>query len=207
MPTHRTTLAAVITAATLLGVTAGCTGDDNPAPLITSTPVLTGIPNEQNDPDLTPDEKVRAAAVTAITDYYDARGRIEADPSTPVTALDQYAGGPVYDGYSASIALRRSQGITSTGAIAVVTATPTGSSAPVDADGRPITTPDGAWVTVDTCTDISGWNLAYQDGTSATLPDRGQFERVQLTVRNAAWPDTTGWRVTSQPDPEKVPSC
>lgn len=196
---------ALITAATatlMYGGVACANSDPAPTNPTTTKPVLTGPAGV----DKSPEQQATDSATAKIAEFYATLGAIEADPAKPVEELDRTAGGPVAEGYKASMSLRRSQGITSTGAIVVVNSTVTDLSAPKDADGNPIPSPDGAWVKTVTCTDISGWITKFPDGTPATLPDRGQFETAQITVRNAAWPDSSGWRVTSQ-STEKTDTC
>lgn len=201
--TRRRTGAAVLAVIAAASISVACgTGDTEAAPVTSSQPVLTGPAGV----DKSPEQQATDSAVAKVAEFYAAQGAIEANPATPVEELDRVAGNPVSDGYKASISLRRSQGITSTGAITVVNSTVTDLSAPKDADGNPIQSPDGAWVKTVTCTDISGWITTFPDGTAATLPDRGQFETAQITVRNAAWPDSSGWRVTSL-NTVKTDSC
>ncbi|WP_377454623.1 hypothetical protein [Rhodococcoides fascians] len=147
--------------------------------------------------DKSPEQQATDSATAKIAEFYASLGAVEADPAKPVQELDRVAGGPVLPKVSDDISLRRSQGITSTGAITVVNSTVTDLSAPKDADGNPIPSPDGAFVKTVTCTDISGWLTTFSDGSSTMDPNRGQFENAQITIRNAAWPDSSGWRVTS----------
>lgn len=202
--TRRRTGAAILAVVAAASISVACgTGDTEATPVTTTTqPVLTG----PEGVDKSPEQQATDSAIAKINDFYASLGAVEADPAKPVEELDRVAGGPVLPKAIADISLRRSQGITSTGAITVVNSTVTDLSAPKDEDGNPIPSPDGAWVKTVTCTDISGWNTAFPDGTSASLPDRGQFQTSQLTVRNADWPDSSGWRITSEVV-EKTDTC
>lgn len=192
--TRRRTSAAVLAVIAAASISVACgTGDTEAAPVTKTQPVLTGPAGV----DKSPEQQATDSATAKIAEFYAARGAVEADAAKPIQELDRVAGGPVLPKVSDDISLRRSQGITSIGSITVVNSTVTDLSAPKDAEGNPIPSPDGAWVKAETCTDISGWITTFPDGTPATLPDRGQFETAQITVRNAAWPDSSGWRVTS----------
>lgn len=202
--TRRRTAAAILAVVAAASISVACgTGDTGATPVTTTTqPVLTG----PEGVDKSPEQQATDSAIAKIDDFYASLGAVEADPAKPVEELDRVAGGPVLPKAIADISLRRSQGITSTGAITVVNSTVTDLSAPKDEDGNPIPSPDGAWVKTVTCTDISGWNTVFPDGTSTMDPNRGQFETAQITVRNAAWPDSSGWRVTSETN-EKTDTC
>ncbi|MGB7236433.1 MAG: hypothetical protein WBD41_10665 [Rhodococcus sp. (in: high G+C Gram-positive bacteria)] len=193
--TRRRTGAAILAVVAAASISVACgTGDTEATPVTTTTqPVLTGPEGVEKSPE----QQATDSAIAKIDEFYASRGAVEADPAKAVQELDRVAGGPVLPKVSDDISLRRSQGITSTGAIVVVNSSVTDLSAPKDADGNPIPSPDGAWVKTETCTDISGWITKFPDGSPATLPDRGQFETAQITVRNAVWPDSAGWRVTS----------
>ena len=186
--------------ATAIVAACGTDGTADPAPTSTQQPILTGPEGTLKSPE----QQATEAAIAKTSEFYAARGQIEADPTAPVEGLNRVAGNPVLDKYAADITLRRSQGITSTGQIQVLNAAVTDLDAPKDADGNPTANP--AWVHVEACTDISGWLNTYPDGRSAMDPDRGQFGVVKLTVRNPNWPDSDGWRVTSE-EGKKVDSC
>lgn len=195
---------ALITAATatlMYGGVACANSDPAPTNPTTTKPVLTGPAGV----DKSPEQQATDSATAKIAEFYATLGAVEADPAKPLEELDRVAGGPVLK-LRDDMALRRSQGITSTGAITVVNTSVTDLSAPKDEDGNPIPSPDGAWVTTSTCTDVSGWNTYRPDGTSTIDPNRSQFELSRITVRNASWPDSSGWRVTSL-TPEPVPAC
>ena len=203
--TIRRTTAAALAAAALLAAVAACSDKtDDPNVTLTSTadPAFGGPDGTATAK--TPDEQARAQALAKVNDYYALLGSVEADPAASTDAISTVAADPVLSGQVGNITLRRSQGITSTGAITVVNSSVSDLEVPVDENGKPRTEP--AWVHVQACTDISGWENQYQDGTSAMKPDRGQFESTAITVRNPEWPDANGWRVTSQ-TVEKVSSC
>lgn len=201
---RRTTAAAVTAVALLAGVAACSSNSDEPNVTLTATgnPAFDG-PDGKTEAK-TPDEQARSQAIAKVNEFYAALGSIEADPTASVDAISGVAGDPVLNDRVGDIMLRRSQGITSTGAISVIKSSVTDLSAPVDDQGKPRA--EAAWVHVQACTDISGWNAVFPDGSSAMKPDRGQFESTNITVRNPAWPDSNGWRVTSQ-TVEKVQSC
>ncbi|MDJ0420344.1 hypothetical protein [Rhodococcus opacus] len=203
---RRTAVAALAATTLLVGATA-CAENDAADPAVeltvTGAPAFEG-PNGADTSNKTPDELAQEQALAKVNDFYAVLGKVEADPGASTDMISGVAGDPVLAGRVGDITLRRSQGITSAGAIAVVTSTVSDMGVPVDKDGEPLTEP--AWVHVRACTDISGWTTSYPDGTSAMKPDRGRFESTAITVRNPAWPDSNGWRVTSQ-TVEKVPSC
>ena len=150
------------------------------------------------------DDQAAEAALAKMREFYSVQGELDSDAAIPVERLAQVAGGPVLEKYTADILLRRSKAVTSTGAITVVNAQVTDQGVPQDHAGAPI--PGAAWVHVVACTDISTWESRYPDGSSAMLSDRGQYEIATLTVRNAEWPEASGWRVTSQ-TVDKVAAC
>lgn len=196
-----TRLAAAAIALTATFAVAGCTSNNDPDPALpTSTaPILTRIPVEQKSPD----QVASDAALSKIRDFYAVQDELEADPAVPADKLATVAANPVFDGVTGGLMLRRSTGIVSSGQITIVSSVVTGVEAPVDAAGQP--TAGAAWATAETCTDTSTWNSNYPDGTTAKDPDV-RFVLNRLTVRNADWPDSNGWRVTSL-QPENVPSC
>ncbi|MFC9358712.1 hypothetical protein ACFTZB_19350 [Rhodococcus sp. NPDC057014] len=203
---RRTAVAALAATTLLVGATAcSDTGAADPTVELTATgdPAFEG-PDGADMSNKTPDELAREQALAKVNDFYAVLGSVEADPGASTDTINAVAADPVLAGRVGDITLRRSQGITSSGAITVVASSVSDLSVPVDNDGE--SRPEPAWVHVRACTDISGWTTSYPDGTSAMKPDRGRFEATAITVRNPAWPDANGWRVTSQ-TVEKVPSC
>lgn len=192
-------LIGLLAASTIL--TAACGNDEAPAlPAEPSAPVLTGVEGS----DKPAEEQAGDAAIAKVADFYAVRGEVDADPAVPVEKLSQVAGDPVLGKYTADAMLRRSEGVTSTGQITVVSSKVTDLDAPSDESGEPIDGP--AWVHVEACTDITTWNAVRADGTSAMDSNRGTYELARFTVRNADWPDASGWRVTSQ-TVEKAQQC
>lgn len=186
------TITAAAAAAVLL---TGCSTDtDTPPTTTTSAPVLTGIGGTD---DRTPTEIASDAAIQKARDFYSVRGELDADPTIDVAKLNTVAVDPVLSGLTGDIMLRRSEGIVSSGAITVVTATATGFDIPAE-------TGPGS-VDVDACTDADTWISNYPDGRSAK-DAAVRFVRSQLTVRNTDINDASGWRVASLRS-ESVPSC
>lgn len=186
------TITAAAAAAVLL---TGCSTDtDTPPTTTTSAPILTGIGGTD---DRTSTEIASDAAVQKVRDYYSVQDELEANPALDIAKLNTVAVDPVLAGLTGDIMLRRSEGIVSSGAITVVTATATGSDIPAE-------TGPGS-VDVDACTDTSTWISNYPDGRSAK-DAAVRFVKSQLTVRNADINDANGWRVASLRF-ENVPSC
>lgn len=200
--TFRKSTALAMGILTATAITAACGTDDTDTPAITTSaqPVLNGPEGSQK----APEQQASEAAIAKVNEFYAVRGALDADPAQPVERLTTVAGDPVLGKYTGDITLRRSQGVASTGQISVVNSKVTDLDAPKDAEGSPIAGP--AWVHVEACTDITTWNSVHADGSSAMDPNRGTYERVKFTVRNAEWPDANGWRVTSQ-TVEKTDSC
>lgn len=192
---RRTTAAALAAAVLLAGVAACSDKTDDPNVTLTSTadPAFGGPDGAATAK--TPDEQARAEALAKVNDFYAVVGKLDSDPALPIEQLGSVAGGPVFDGWNGDITLRRSMGVKGNGAVTIVSAEVTDTGVPVDAEGKAL--PEPAWMHVRACTDISTVTWTHPDGSPAYDVDRPQYVLAQLTVRNGDWPDSNGWRVTS----------
>lgn len=168
---RRTTAAAVAAVALLAGVAACSSNSDEPDVTLTATgnPAFDG-PDGKTEAK-TPDEQARSQAIAKVNEFYAALGSIEADPTASVDAISGVAGDPVLNDRVGDIMLRRSQGITSTGAISVIKSSVTDLSAPVDDQGRYC---QDLWMRVFQATsvslDSSGSAGEMSMGRSSSLP-------------------------------------
>lgn len=179
--------------ATAIVAACGTDGDTyDPAPTSTQQPVLTGPEGSLKSPE----QQATEAATAKINEFYAVLASIQNDPAVDINKLDGVAVDPVLSGIKGDITTQRSKGVVSSGAITVLDTSVTKQEAPKDSDGSPIA--GEAFVEMRTCVDISALSSTLPDGTSALSPNRAP-ELAKFTVRNAAWPDASGWRIASQP--------
>ncbi len=180
--------------ATAIVAACGTDGDTyDPAPTSTQQPVLTGPEGSLKSPE----QQATEAATAKINEFYAVLASIQNDPAVDINRLDGVAVDPVLAGIKGDITTQRSKGVVSSGAITVLDTSVTRQEAPKDAEGNPPIAGE-AFVEMRTCVDISALSSTLPDGTSALSPNRAP-ELAKFTVRNAAWPDASGWRIASQP--------
>ncbi|MEG8181162.1 hypothetical protein GZH49_21850 [Nocardia terpenica] len=184
----------------LIGVllAAGCATKpaDHTAPS-GSGPVFGGYRDDSTNPT----DAAERRAVAKVREFYDTWSRLEGNPVAPLDQLRAVADDPILTAWTEDILVRRSQSIIGSGAFRVVDATATDAGIPQ----RPKDTGAPAWVHVRVCLDISGLTWHDHDGVPSVDPKRPQRVRADLTVRDHAYPDPNGWRVTGDSAPQYAP--
>ena len=129
-----------------------------------------------------PEQQASEAATAKLTDYYQLKARLAADPAADLAILDDVAAGPALDTLRADITAARTR--PPAPVETVLQTAITSHDVPKDKDGTPI--PGTATVRLDICI-----------GTPQPADQAMKTMYVQPVMTDTAWPDPAGWRVTA----------
>lgn len=132
-----------------------------------------------------PKQKASEQSLAMVDRYFQTLSKLDADPATPIAAVEEVATGDALTYTKADVTVRRSQGVAITGSLTVSKAKVT--------DIR--LEPASATSVVRVCVDSSTRDAKNPDGSSAIGADRLTKSATTLTLQNVQWPDGSGWRV------------
>lgn len=177
----------LLAAAAVLLASCSLLGTDTPALDPNDGPTFTGPPGSLKSPEQVAGE----AALAKITEYYDTWSRLTTDPAGNPDALAAVAAGTYLDAQKREIAVRRAENLTAAGQLRLLATRIDNHDIPKDESGAPM--PGIATVELTVCLDRSSYTE-----TRDHAPVPGPATTVSRPVlKNPAWPNPAGWRVTS----------
>lgn len=153
-----------------------------------SGPTFTGPPGSLKSPEQVAGE----AAAAKIAEYYETWSRLTTDPAASPDTLDAVAAGTYLDAQKREIMVRRAERLAATGDLRILSSRIDVHDIPKDQDGVPV--PGTATVELTVCLD----RTRYTETRDITpVPSATTTTVSRPILKNPAWPDPAGWRVTS----------
>jgi hypothetical protein len=166
----------------------------------TSPPAFTSSVAPAPPTPTSPSEQATAQVLAFVPTYYAALDRLGASSTASLNALDGYAVDAENTLEKTVMAEHRSNGWVSVGTTTLVATSVTSVDLSSTASAQPT-------VKVTACIDVSGVReVDLATGKSVTVASRPNYFIEQLTVVNIAYPQATGWRVSSAPN-QGATSC
>lgn len=152
-----------------------------------SGPTFTGPPGSLKSPEQVAGE----AAAAKIAEYYATWSRLTTDPVASPDTLDAVAAGTYLDAQKREITVRRAERLAAAGELRILSSRIDVHDIPKDEDGAPV--PGTATVELTVCLD----RTHYTETRDTTPVPSATTTLSKPILKNAAWPDPAGWRVTS----------
>jgi hypothetical protein len=203
---NRRPVKAIATAALLLVVVTGCTGDgDEPRASRPST-LTSSSPTPMTTTAAPPQTASEAASVVAsnvMRSYFTVLDELRQEPGRPVSALSKVATSIQLSAQETLLRRERSQGLhqfgdTKIGDLKVQS---------VNLDNSDPAAGEVPTVVIDVCWDVSHADLVDRTGKSVVKPNRTDIGWTRYTVANYHWDSNRarGWRVASGLDLKQAP--
>ncbi|WP_146197623.1 hypothetical protein [Promicromonospora sp. AC04] len=199
------TTPALLTAALLLALAAGCTtspdaSSQTPTPTESTSPSVSASPSPTS---ADPRVLARANAEDAVRSYYALVDEVGSDPNTPASRLERVATSVELEVRQADLEQWRKDGWRKTGRTQV-TDVVVQSVILDNSDPKAGLVPT---VQVDVCYDVSDVDVLDSAGASVVSPDRADRAWERLHVANYDYDDDPdgGWRVAALETLEKAP--
>jgi hypothetical protein len=197
----------IISAAVLIAAMLGtsCSADVGSAgPAATGSPSATAPPAEpETSPAETPEEQAKAQAIAVVRDFIAVFDQLYADPNREVTELDRLAQGKTLEWATGWLTRDREKGRVAVGTEKLIDIKAT--SVTLNAADTPSGHPT---VRVETCIDLTGFDIVDREGKSVVLPtrpDRVAIDWEVWLVSDNQWRVTeTGW---VRDNPDGLPTC
>lgn len=178
-------------------VTAGCSSSE-PVPAEPSESFSTSATSSPTSASTDPVDEAEAAALALVPEYLRTIDDLYLDASLPLDGIYAVAVAPEATAEATAIGTFRSQGYQQTGRSQLESTT----VGRVDLTNEPTASPTPLLPTVEVsaCVDVSQVQANDPSGVSVVPPERPTYLIQQLTLVNTAYPDASGWRVSSAPN-------